>query len=153
MQKFETYEQLLEIVEQIRDLPADDDRVTFDPLYEKTLEIRFNAQPGRTKTDEDGNERETYDRLLLRNVESFDVEVADDGRPHRIVDIEKMYEGTYRFVLTHARWIVKINGEPTGEFGEEIDDTDFELTFSNVALAGVGLAVVAVVVGLLRWLF
>lgn len=125
----------------------------YDPLIENTLEIRFNPRPDQVQTDENGETQERYDRLLLREVESFEVEVPDDGRPHRIVNIEQIDRKTYRFVLTHARWVVKTRDEPTGEFGEAVDDTDFELSFSNIALLIVGFAIVAAVVGLLRWIF
>ena len=153
MQTFNSFEALLKIVEQLKDLPADDDRVIYDPLMEKTLEIQFNPQPGRKTTDEDGNERELYDRLLLRNVESFEVETPDGGRPHRITTIERIDAHTYRFVLTHARWIVKVSGEPTGEFGEVVDDTDFEFSFSSIGLLATGVVIVAVIFGVARWIF
>ena len=153
MQSFKSFEQLLEIVEQIKDLPADDDRVIYDPLIENTLEIQFNPQPGRKTTDEDGNEQALFDRLLLHNVESFEVETPDDGRPHRIVGIERIDAQTYRFVLTHARWIIKINGEPTGEFGEVADDTEFEFSMSSIGLLATGAVIVAVIFGIVRWVF
>lgn len=153
MQAFNNFEELLELIEQIKDLPADDDRVIYDPLIEKTLEIQFSPQPGRVTIDEDGKERELFDRLLLRNVESFEVEIPDDGRPHRIVDIERIDAQTYRFVLTHARWVIKINGEPNGEFSEVAADTDFEFSFSMTGALIAGVVVVAAVIGLIRWVF
>lgn len=157
MQKFNGYKQLIEIVKQIEGRSFDDTEVTFGSHFDNTLEIRFivdgETTENRKVTDDDGKERLVYDRLLFQNVSSFDVEVPDDGSPHRIVDIERMDEKRLRFVLTHARWIVGLNGEIAGELSEQVDETDFKLEFSMTALIIFGVVAIAGIIGAIKFLF
>ncbi|MEM8862356.1 MAG: hypothetical protein AAGD96_28905 [Chloroflexota bacterium] len=131
MQTFSNLAELQQLVDtQLKHLPFDDDRAAFDTFYENTLEIKFNNTEGATTIDDDGEEKEIFDRLLIKNVESFNIEVEDNGAPHQLRAIEKVGDNAYLFDLSHARWVVHMSQEPQGEFGEMIDDVEFELEFN-----------------------
>ena len=150
MTPFNTFAELDSLVQSLQHRSADDDNITYDP-FENTLQIRFNNIQERKRIDDEGKERDVYDRLLLRNVKSFDIEVPDDGKPHQIVKIEQVDAQTLRFVLTAARWLVRLDSAIAGDYGEAIDETDFEFSLSTNTMA-IGLVAI-VVIGLLLWLF
>jgi hypothetical protein len=157
MQNFDNYQQLMQIVNQLHDRSFDDTEVTYGSHFDNTLEIRFivdgKTPENRTIIDDDGEERLVFNRLLIRNVTSFDIETPDDGSPHRIVDIERVDDNCLRFVLTHARWLAKFDGNITGEYGEQIDDTDFSLEVSMRALLVAAAIVIGSIVGIFKfWL-
>ncbi len=155
MNRFTNLEQLQKLVSQMAELPFDDDRVEIDTIENNTLTINFNNVDHKTTVDDDGVEREVFKQLVIEGVTSFKIVTPDDAT-HFLRSVDCVGDNRYEIRMAKASWIVELDGNIHGRFGEKVDDTDFEMSISMSTigvLIGLGVLGIAIVIAGIYWVF